>query len=589
MVLCYNIVKRYGENMRVNIVKSKNAEQVYIIQSIRKGNKVTTKIHRKLGNMESLIKIYGSRDKALEYANEEAMKETIKYNNETENVIINLNPNLTINKNQERLFNVGYLFLQDIYYEMRINNIVRNIKSRYKYEYDLNEILRHLLYTRIIYPSSKKSSYESSFKFLEKPSYELHDVYRSLDVLARENDYIQSELYRNSHYATSRNTDVLFYDCTNYYFEIEDEDEFRKYGKSKENRPNPIVQMGLFMDGDGIPLSFNINPGNMNEQLSLRPLEKKVIEDFGISEFIYCSDSGLASKKNKIFNSISNRKFVITQSLKKLKKDYADTALNPEGFRLVGSNKFININDLDEDDENIYNNIYYKEIPIKDSDIDERIIVTYSLKYKAYQKSIRDKQVVRANELIDNNHKLKRGCHNPNDPKRLISKASVDSNGEKVEDYYFVDPEKISKEAKYDGFYAVSTNIDSDVDRIISINKRRWEIEECFRIMKYDFLSRPIEVRIEDRIKAHLLTCFIALLIYRILEKKLEYKYTVEQILKTLKDMNVLYIEGAGYIPTYKRTNITDDLHKVFNFNTDKQIIKKSKMKSIIHNTKIKK
>lgn len=572
--------------MRVNIVKSKNAEQVYIIQSLRIDGKSTSKIYKKLGTMESLINKYGSREKVLEYAKNEAIKETEKYNQETENIMVEFNPNSTIDKNDKKLFNVGYLFLQSLYYEMKINNIIRNIKSRYKYEYDLNEILRHLIFTRILYPSSKKSSYESAFKFLEKPSYELHDIYRSLDVLAKEMDYIQSELYRNSNYVNKRNTNVLYYDCTNYYFEIEEDDDFRKYGKSKENRPNPIVTMGLFMDSDGIPLSFSLEPGNKNEQLSLKPLENKIINDFDIKEFVYCSDSGLASRSNKLFNSISNRKFVITQSLKKLKSEYKDTALSHDGFRLIGNNKFINIDTLNEDDINICNNIYYKEIPIKDSDIDERIIVTYSPKYKAYQRKIREKQINRAKDLISSDNKLKRGTKNPNDPKRFIDKVDVNSNGEKIDTYYFLNEDKINEEAKYDGFYAVSTNLEDDISRIIDINKRRWEIEECFRIMKHEFKARPVEVRKEDRIKAHFLTCFIALLIYRLLEKKLNYKYTISQILTTLKDMNVLEIKGIGYIPTYERNDITDDIHEIFNFRTDKEIIKKSKMKSIIHNTK---
>lgn len=572
--------------MRVNIVKSKNAEQVYIIQSLRIDGKSTSKIYKKLGTMESLINKYGSREKALEYAKNEAIKETEKYNQEIENIVVEFDPSSTIDKNDKKLFNVGYLFLQDLYYEMKINNIVRNIKNRYKYEYDLNEILRHLIFTRIMYPSSKKSSYDSAFKFIEKPSYELHDIYRSLDVLAKEMDYIQSELYRNSNYISKRNSDVLYYDCTNYYFEIEEDDDFRKYGKSKENRQNPIVTMGLFMDGDGIPLSFSLEPGNKNEQLSLKPLENKIINDFDIKEFIYCSDSGLASKSNKLFNSISNRKFVITQSLKKLKAEYKDTALSHDGFRLIGSDKFINIDTLDEDDIHIYNNIYYKEIPIKDSNINERIIVTYSPKYKNYQRNIREKQINRAKDLINSNNKLKRGTKNPNDPKRFIDKVNVDANGEKIDTYYFLNEDKIKEEAKYDGFYAVSTNLEDDVSRIININKRRWEIEECFRIMKHEFKARPVEVRKEDRIKAHFLTCFIALLIYRLLEKKLNYKYTINQILTTLKDMNVLEIKGIGYIPTYERNDITDDIHEIFNFRTDKEIIKKSKMKSIIHNTK---
>lgn len=574
--------------MRLNIVKSKNAEQVYIIHSYRKNGKNTTCIHRKLGNMKSLIEIHGSREAALDWAREEARKETEKYdaeNDDNQPVMVPHYPNRIIEKDEERLFQVGYLFLQSIYYDLGINKIVRNIRDRYKFEYDLNEILRNLIYARILEPCSKRSSYDYVHAFVDAPSYELHDSYRALKVLASEFDFIQSELFKNSRIITNRDVSTLYYDCTNYYFEIEIDDGFRMFGKGKEHRPNPIVTMGLFMDSKGMPVAFDLYEGNKNEQLTLKPLENKIIRDFDIQEFIYCSDSGLASSTNKKLNSIHNRKYVITQSLKKLKKDDKECALNPKQFRKIGSEIFIDISQLDETNDEVFNSIYYKEMP--GATDDEIIIVTYSPKYKKYQQSIREKQISRANNLISSSSKIKNATKNPNDPKRFIAQTNTTENGEvATETHYSIDWDKIAEEAKYDGFYAVCTNLNDNVSKVIEINKRRWEIEECFRIMKTDFEARPVYVSTKESIKAHFLTCFMALLIYRILEEKLEYKYTITQTLETLRSMKVLKKDEYGYSPAFKRTDLTDELHEKFGFRLDNEIIKKSKMRNIISKTK---
>lgn len=571
--------------MRINIVKSKNAEQVYIIHSYRKNGKGTTAIHRKLGTMQSLIEIHGSREAALEWAKAEAIKETEKYADEDEAVTLSLYPKTIIEKNQKRQYTVGYLFLQSIYYDLGINKIVRNIRDRYKFEYDLNEILRHLVYARILEPCSKRSSFEYVHSFIDKPSYELYDSYRALKVLAAESDYIQSELFKNSRIITNRDVSTLYYDCTNYYFEIEMDDGFRMFGKGKEHRPNPIVTMGLFMDSKGMPVAFDLYEGNKNEQLTLKPLENKIIRDFDIQEFIYCSDSGLASATNKKLNSIGDRKYVITQSLKKMKKDDRECALKPTQFRKIGSEVFIDISQLDETNEDVFNSIYYKEMPGATND--EIIIITYSPKYKKYQQSIREKQLSRAKDMISSSSKIKRAAKNPNDPKRFIKQTSTTENGEvATETHYTIDIDKIVEEAKYDGFYAVSTNLNDNVSKVIEINKKRWEIEECFRIMKTDFEARPVYVSTNESIKAHFLTCFIALLIYRVLEEKLEYKYTITQILETLRNMTMLGIDEYGYIPVFERTDLTDRLHEIFGYRLDNDIIKKSKMRNIISKTK---
>lgn len=574
--------------MRINISKSKNKEFVYIIQSFRVKDKTSSKIYKKLGTMDELLPLHDNdRNKVIDWAKQQARLATDAYNKENEAVSIPFHPNQLIDKDKQRIFNCGYLFLQSLCSSLRFDNICRNIRNRHDFDYNIHSILLDLIYARILYPSSKKSSYSFAQKLLEQPKYDLHHVYRALSVLAEESDYIQSEIYRNSHFIHSRNTKVLYYDCTNYYFEIEEDDELRKYGKSKEHRPNPIVGMGLFMDADGIPLAFDIYPGNQNEQKSLKPLEQKIIRDFDCSQFIYCSDAGLGSQNNKLFNDIGGRSYIVTQSLKKLKQEDRETALNPARFRKLGSSEFIDISKLDETDPEIYETIYYKEVPIESKKLSETMIVTYSPKYRAYQEEIRNRQIERAKEMLDERGKLKKDRKNPNDPGRFIRKTSVTENGEVADKaVYELDQDVIDREAMYDGFYAVTTDIDGSIEEIIRINKQRWQIEECFRIMKTDFNARPVYLQREDRIKAHFLICFLALLIYRLLEDKLNKEYTVEEITKTLREMNLCRIEAFGYIPAYKRSDLTDKLHELFGFRTDTQIIKKTKMRSIIRQSK---
>lgn len=578
--------------MRVTTTKSKSDESFYINYAfINEKGKSTSRIYKKLGKLSELSKeLNTDRDGVMAWAKEQARIETEKYKKENESVSIALNPNIPIKKDQQNTFNCGYLFLQSIYYSLHLDNICRNIKNRHDYEYDLNAILSNLIYARFLNPTSKLSSFKYCHSLLEQPTYHLHDIYRALTVLAEESDYIQAELYRNSNYIHKRNTRVLYYDCTNYYFEIEQERGDAKYGKNKENKPNPIVGMGLFMDADGFPLSFDLFPGDQNEQLTLKDHEHKVINDFRCSQFVYCSDSGLGSKKNRLLNTTGGRAYVITQSLKKLKKDVRETALSTSQYRKIGSNKFIDLNDLDEEDPEVFNSIYYKEIPYDSNELSETLIVTYSPKYRKYQASIRQNQIQRAQKMITDSGKPKKNRKNPNDPARFLKKQSFTDNGELAEDEIWqIDQEVIEKEAMYDGFYAVVTNLDDDVQDIIAINKRRWQIEECFRILKSDFDARPVYLRDDDRIKAHFLICFMALLFFRILENKLEYKYTADKIVDTMKKMNLTLLEGYGYIPSYTRTDITDDLHKLFGFRTDYQITKKQKMRNIIHQTKDKK
>lgn len=578
--------------MYINITGNKGNKDVYITQSYRKENgKTSSRIYKKLGKYNDLLEQFsGDEQKMMDWARQEAEKETILYNQQKEKISVSFSPFARIPLEEARLFNVGYLFLQQICSELRLDNICRNIRNHHKFTYDLHAILTDLIYSRILSPSSKLSSYAYCKFLLEPPKYSLQNLYRSLSVLAEESDYIQEELYKNSNFVHPRNSRILYYDCTNYYFEIESEEEMKKYGKSKEHRPNPIVTMGLFMDADGIPLAFDLFPGNQNEQLTLKPLETKVIRDFGCSEFIFCSDAGLGSQRNRFLNSFGNRAYVITYSLKKMNREEREMALLPTQFRIPGSNKPIDLRTLDESDPEVYNTMYYKEYPIVTGDMDETVIITYSPKYKAYQQKIREGQIQRAMKMMQSPGKSRKG-KNPNDPARFIQKTSVTEDGEIAQKcIYELNEERIREEALYDGFYAVVTNLEGDIREIININKRRWEIEENFRIMKSEFEARPVFVRREDRIRAHFLTCHISLLVYRLLEKKLGEEFTCSQILETLRGLNMtLLSKDSGYIPSYKRTKLTDALHNAFGFRTDYEFISKSSMRSIIKETKQKK
>ena len=579
--------------MRVTTTKSKFSESFYINYAyIDKNGKSTSKIFKKLGTLNELKEKLGTddRDEVMKWAKEQARIATEQHKAESENVLVPLSPKSLINLNERRSFNCGYLFLQKICSDLRIDNICRNIKGRHKFKYDIQAIITDLVYARILNPSSKKSSYSYCQSLLETPKYSLDNVYDALQILADESDYIQSDLYRNSNFLHARNKSVLYYDCTNFFFEIEQEDELRKYGKSKEHRPSPIVELGLFMDADGFPLAFDIYPGNQNEQTTLKPLEQKVIRDFECSKFIFCSDSGLGSKSNRQFNDLGDRSYVITQSLKKMKTEDRDIALNPAQYRKLGCDKFINLSELDLNDPDVFNTVYYKEIPVTNGPLEETVIVTFSPKYRDYQRKIREGQIERARKMITSDGKIKKNRKNPNDPSRFIETVHVTSDAEVAENIIAtLNTEAIAEEEKYDGFYAVITDIEDDPAQIIAINKRRWQIEECFRIMKTEFRSRPVYVSTEKAIKAHFLTCFIALLVYRILENQLNNKYTVTEIVNTLSEMTLTDIGEMGYIPSYTRTALTDALHENAGFRTDTQIVKKSKLRSIIKSSKDKK
>lgn len=568
--------------MRVTTSKSKNSESFYITQSYTNAQgKSTSKTIRKLGTLAELSKrLHTDRDGVLAWANEQARLETARYKSEKEDalVMVPFHSNKLMDYHKQKLFTGGYLFLQSVYYGLKMDSICRKIKSRYKFEYDLNAILSDLIYTRVLVPSSKSSSLRTAEQFLEPPTYRLHDVYRALSVLAREMDFIQAEVYKNSFFLGSRNDRILYYDCTNYYFEIEQEDGDKKYGKSKEHRPNPIIQMGLFTDGDGLPLAFSLFPGNQNEQKSLKPLETKILQQFGCEKFIYCSDAGLASEDNRAFNHMGQRSFIVTQSIKKLPAEDRTWALSRSGFKRLSDDASVDITKLSEDDKD---QLYYKDEPFTTKKLHQRLIITYSPKYAAYQKAVRAEQIARAEKMVANGT-LKKQRKNPNDPARFVNKIAATEEGEKAKIHYYLDLDKIAEEEMYDGLYAVCTDLlDDDVADILKVSEGRWQIEDCFRTMKTDFEARPVYLTREDRIKAHFLTCFLSLLHFRLLKRSLKDAYTTEQLLQTLRNIKFADVEEQGFIPVYERQKITDDLHETCGFRTDYQFITKRKMKGI--------
>lgn len=576
--------------MRLKINKSKNAINYYAIIDIKTAEgKRSTKVYKRLGNEQEISKISGNLS-PLEWAKKQVDELKQKYKEDTLPVIIKKEPSRIIDKNIQTSFNVGYLFLQDIYYKLKLNEICSEITEKYQFKFDLNEILSKLIYSRVLFPASKLKTLELSRKLLEQPTFAYQHIERALPVLCDNMDFIQSELYKNSNEYIKRNNKILYYDCTNYYFEIEEENGLKQYGKSKENRPNPIVQMGLFIDGNGLPLAFDLSSGNTNEQITLQPLEEKIIKDFECSEFVVCTDAGLASNANRKFNNINNRKFVTTQSIKKLKQHLKDDALDlTKGWKLSGSNKTYNISNLRTNEkliEKYRDKTFYKERWIKENGFEQRLIITYSVKYQEYQKNIRNNQINRAKKIIDGNpNKLKKPKQN--DPKRFIKALNVTKDGELAEkSIYAINQSLIDEEAKYDGLYAVCTNLEDSVEDIIKVNHRRWEIEESFRIMKTDFKSRPVFHNRDEMIKAHFLTCFLALVVFRYVEKKLDEKYTAPEIIDTLRDMNLKLENNDSYIPNYIRTDLTDALHEKFGFRTDFEVISKKNIKKILKQTK---
>ena len=586
-----------------------------IIEDYKRNGKRTTRVVNNIGNHETVVKLADAQGISVEawlknYL-DDYKKEHAIYKKK-EKIIIEKCAGRLIPKNTAQQFNFGYLFLKDIYYSLKIDKIVKNISKKYKFEFNLNEVLSSLVFSRIIYPSSKLKTYELSKNFIETPTYNLENIYRGLTYLNTEIDFIQKEIYKNSKSIIDRNTRIMYFDCTNYYFDINEETELQKYGKGKDGKAKPLVGMGLFMDGNGLPIAMNIYPGNENETKHLIPLQEKMENDFELTnkQTIICTDAAMCTDEIKQFNINDGKAFVITQSIKKLKEKYKKEVFEDSSWRILGDlSRTYKLSEILSDDElskKHYETIFYKIIQTETAHVIQDLIVTFQIKYRDYLRNVRNGQIERANKKIGSTNKgdkIKLSV-NPNDFRRLIKEEvneckktknkkindtnSLDTNNERAEYYYSysIDQDKIKDEEKYDGYYGITTNLNGNIEDILKISKNRWEIEESFRILKTDFDSGTVHLSREDRIKAHFLTCFISLLIYRILENKLDYKYTNTQIIEKLKEMNMYEEKGAGYSPAYIRNDLTDDLHEIFGFRTDYEIISYEDFEKIFQQVK---
>ena len=587
--------------MRLKKTVSKNQSITYsIIRDYTNFNgKRSTCIDELLGNDKKLKERFGENhtmDKVQEYI--DYLNQMIKDGKELP-VHITLNPNKQIEKDINRAFFSGHIFLRKIYYDLGIDKICENIKQKYRFNFDINKIVECLLYSRIIWPSSKLSTFEQSKKLIGNYNFELQHVYRTLSYLSKEMDNIQKQLFDYSNKIINRNYKVIYYDCTNYFFYTE-ENDFQRYGISKQHQPHPLVQMGLFMDADGYPFAMNINPGNTSETKTMIPTEKEFLKNYNMkgSNIIICTDAAMCTDEIKKFNIKDGRGFIITQSIKKLNDELQKFVFDKSGWRILGN--LIDIYNLEniEKDEDLkkkyYNTIFYKEIECETKSVEQTLIVTFSFKYQAYQHKLKTHQLERARKIVEEaNRKNKtvkkkndiekiKLSKNPNDPKRFVKEIKTTNTGELACNIqYMIDEEIYKNEEKYNGYYGITTNLIDDTATIIKVMNGRWEIEESFRIMKDDFDSGTVHLSREDRIKGHFITCFLALFIYRYLEHKLNDKYTVREIISKLQEMKLLEHKGKGFEPIQTRDDLTDDLHKFLGIKTDTEIITYKKIKKI--------
>lgn len=586
--------------MKLTISRSKNAESYYVQKSYRTDSgKSSTRTVERLGTIEEVRARFGEEN-TMEAVKAYIRELTKADKEQSRDVLVKLSQGKMIRKGERRCFNGGYLFLQKVYHELGLDRICRRLERKRRNKYDLDGILSTLLYTRVLYPGSKLSSLEDAGRFIEQPEADIHQVYRALSLLAEESDDIQAAVYKNSLKLGPRQDRVIYYDCTNYYFESEEEGGLRQYGHSKENRPNPIVQMGLFVDMDGIPLAFCVNPGNTAETTTLKPLEDKLRDKFGLSKVVVCTDGGLASYENRRNDHAGERAFITVQSLKRLEGHLQDWATETKGWRAVlfdgAENPRLSEDeyDIEELDPKEYADILFCRerwitVGKKGRELEQRLIVTFSFKYREYQRHVRGRQVSRAEGIIRRGAAGKRG-KSQNDPGRFIKSESCTADGELAQyNSYSLNQEMIDQESRFDGFYGICTDLGDDAPAIIRTNGGRWIIEDCFRITKTDLEARPVYLQRDDRIKAHFLTCFLALILYKYLAKKVNRggrHFSPDEIISTLRDMNFVSVAGEGYIPTYTRTDLTNNLHGSAGFRTDTQIVSKQRMKTIISLTK---
>lgn len=611
--------------MKLTISKSRNAVSYYVSESYRDvAGRSTTRTVEKLGTNIELQAKLGPDVDVEQWARDYVKKLNEKLKaKKPATVTLELPSNVSYGQYQKRSLNVGYLILRRVLHSLGVPQITADIAKRHRFRYDLDSILSDLVYSRILSPASKLSSYDyCCSRLLEEPNYELHDIYRALEVLEKEMAFIQSAIYKNSTKVLQRNTEVLYYDCTNYFFEISVEDGFRMFGHSKENRPNPIVQMGLFMDGSGLPLAFNISPGSRNEQITLIPLEEQILKDFELqgAELTICADAGLCSAANKSFNSRMNRNFIVIRPIKTMSKALQKWALdhgrslitNPrrpdENFELVqreirescwkcdGIEGYFALDDLDETDEKLFDLVFYKEkyvILDEESGRTERLIITYSLKYKRFMQRKRERDLKRAWRLIAQKMLKQSDLKKGNDVTRYIKVKNKTADGQEAAvTTCEIDGEEIKRQMAYDGFYAVSTSFDMDqksAKEIAEINRGRWEIEESFMLLKSEFRARPVYLRKEQRIIAHFLVCYLALLTARILENKLnagrEEPYTMGKILSALRSMEVTKLK-QHYTGSFMTTELHHDLQELSGMKFDCELLTEGYMQKNIRQSK---
>ena len=597
----------------------KSKDPTYFVQlGVRNGKKTTTKNVARIGKHSELLKI---TDDPLAYAKEKVRL----YNEEAEKnktlpleLRINFSEKIkatdAIASSSTRL-NIGYLFLQQLYHELELGSFFKEITADSKVTFDPNLVNRFLTFSRILDPDSKLGTHQHLGNYYEQPEFEYVHILRTMDLLQEHYDEYISHLFEKSCSIVKRDTSVCFYDCTNYYFEIETEDDdyvdevtgevmkgMRKYGPSKQHQPAPLVEMGLFMDADGIPLSMCITSGSDNEQTTAIPLEKKLVKMFKGKKFIYCADAGLGSLSIRNFNSMGGRAFIVTQSIKKLSEKLQNAVFNDCDYRLLSSDDTVSLQEMKSFDRfdpanlELYKDMAYKVI-IADSAFDlglyedkhfkngntrkvkskavvkQKVIITFSRKAMEYQRYIRNRQIERAKAMLSDldPDTYKKG---PNDVTRFIKRTSSTKTGERATDLYELDLDKIAEEEKYDGFYAVATNLDDDVRTIIGISSNRYKIEDCFRVMKTNLSARPVYHHKRDRIIAHFMICYTALLIHRLLQTKLDRygtHFSTESIIQTLQNMEVANIEDMCYMSTYSSSQVCTALNAVFDLGLDKK------------------
>lgn len=594
----------------------------YIQQGFRNGKKTTTKNIKRLGKHSELLLI---TDNPLEYAKNEVKKMNEEYRSGRSEFIVTMDFNERIPStdspcSNSTSLNIGYLYLKDIYAKLNLSDFFKSVSSDRKITYDCNKICQFLTYARILDPASKYGTYDKLDTYYEKPQVEYQHMIRFLDILDRNSDQYLKHLFDNSENIVKRDTSVMYYDCTNYFFETEKPDEeivdevtgeiilgLRQFGISKENKTSPIVEMGLIMDSRGIPISMCIHPGNTNEQLTAVPLEKEVIKMTGNKKFIYCADAGLGSYNIRKFNDMGGRAYIVAQSVKKLGQEIKDIVFNDSNYRLLSNDDAITLKEMrtfnkkDANNLSLYNDFAYKVIPANTAmdtglyeekvykngrtkkvkakgTLHQYIIVTFSRKMMEYQRTIRERQLERAKKLLrlKDPEKIKKG---PNDIRRFLKNTSSDTAN------YVLDMDKIHEEEKYDGFYAVATNLDDSAKDILAVAQNRYKIEDCFRIMKTNFDARPVFLRKPERIRAHFLICYTALLIYRLMECKLDDNLThvtTSNLIKTLRNMNVVNMDDMYYKSIYSGSQALDALERCFELQLNRKYYRPSDLNKIV-------